>query len=68
MSEQMELPLTPDAIRPYMTRKKAIEILQEGLRTGWGVLDQDGFDALRLAVNDMLMVQNAHHATSDPRD
>jgi hypothetical protein len=68
MSEQEQEPKNQPAIRPYMTREKAIHIL--GTTANWHTctLDEDFYDALKLAVHDMQMVASAHHATSDPRD
>jgi hypothetical protein len=56
------------SIEGYMTRAKAIEILSEANRTDFSWIDQDFRNALKLAIQDMWKVEQAHRAASERRD
>lgn len=56
------------AIKGYMTARKAIELLSVGLQTGWGVLDQDTLDALKLAIGALRVQELKHPSVVYPRE
>jgi HD-GYP domain-containing protein (c-di-GMP phosphodiesterase class II) len=68
MSELEREKINKTAIRPYMTRAKAITVLEDCLKLSGKTFDPDFYDAVQFAIGDMHMVSQAHHASSDPRD
>ncbi|MCJ7828268.1 MAG: aldo/keto reductase [Dehalococcoidia bacterium] len=61
MSEQMRDIPEVAALRPYMTRVKAIEVLQQRLTRDCIDLDPDFDDALRLAIDALQKAGKPRH-------
>ena len=58
MDEQLGLPGTPPAIKYYMTRKKAIQLLSQAAYGDATPLDRDFYDALKLAINALVLAEH----------
>jgi len=56
------------AIRPYMTRAAAIELLSPISLGQASMIDLDLMNALKLAIQALRLVEAAHHEVTDPRD
>lgn len=68
MVEQKRANEQSGAIRPYMTRAKAIELLSPISQGQFAMLDDDLMNALKLAIQALRWVEAVHHEVTDPRD
>ncbi len=66
MSEQKPLPASQREIRPFMTRRKAIEILLGFSRASISTLAYDLQDALKLAIAALQREAKQHGELFDP--
>jgi hypothetical protein len=55
------------SITGYITREKAIEILSQAAYDHSMTLDQDFYNALKLAIHALQMVLQAHHDATRPK-
>ena len=68
MSENERLTVNKRAIRPYMTRQKAVEIIKEHARLPLVYCNPDLNDAIKLAIACLKPTPVSNYPTSDPRD
>lgn len=67
MNEQKRAKESPDAIKGYMTKEKAIELLNGELQVGKGALGIDYENALKWGIHALQLLIDAHLAATRVR-